>query len=87
MDLPPLSFDVSLEDEEPEELEIVLEVVPPSYHQYLDVFSKFKAEKHPPHHACDHHIKLEASLPPVCAIDSLSNHEPEKLQAYISEDL
>ncbi|MBW0536698.1 hypothetical protein O181_076413 [Austropuccinia psidii MF-1] len=39
--------------------------VPSVYHQYLDVFSKVKAEKRPPHHACDHHIKLEGSLPPV----------------------
>ncbi|MBW0559794.1 hypothetical protein O181_099509, partial [Austropuccinia psidii MF-1] len=50
MDLPPLSFHASLEkqwdeEEEPEEIETVLKVVPPSYHQYLDVFSKVKAEK------------------------------------------
>ncbi|MBW0580213.1 hypothetical protein O181_119928 [Austropuccinia psidii MF-1] len=54
MDLPPLSFHASLEDkwdeeEEPEEIETVLKVVPPAYHQYLDVFSKVKADKLPPH--------------------------------------
>ncbi|MBW0574513.1 hypothetical protein O181_114228, partial [Austropuccinia psidii MF-1] len=69
MDLPPLSFHASLEEqwdeeEEPEEIEIVFKVVPPAYHQYLDVFSKVKTEKLPPHHACDHHIKLEGLLPP-----------------------
>ncbi|MBW0495158.1 hypothetical protein O181_034873 [Austropuccinia psidii MF-1] len=69
MDLPPLSFHASLEEkwdekEEPEEIETVLKVVPPAYHQYLDVFSKVKAEKLPPHCACDHHIKLEGLLPP-----------------------
>ncbi|MBW0584034.1 hypothetical protein O181_123749 [Austropuccinia psidii MF-1] len=63
MDLP-LSFHASLEgkwdeEEDPEEIEAVLKVVPPYYHQYLDVFSKVKAEKLPPYHACDHHIKLE----------------------------
>ncbi|MBW0588580.1 hypothetical protein O181_128295, partial [Austropuccinia psidii MF-1] len=52
------------EEEEPEEIETVMKVVPPAYHQYLDVFSKVKAEKLPPHCACDHHIKLEGSLPP-----------------------
>ncbi|MBW0463258.1 hypothetical protein O181_002973 [Austropuccinia psidii MF-1] len=63
MDLPPLSFHASLEEkwdkeEEPEEIETVLKVVPPSYHQYFIVSFKVKAEKLPPHHACDHHIKL-----------------------------
>ncbi|MBW0474330.1 hypothetical protein O181_014045 [Austropuccinia psidii MF-1] len=70
MDLPPLSFHASLkeqwdEEEEPEYIETVLKVVPPAYHQYSDVFSKVKAEKPPPHHACDHHIALEGLLPPV----------------------
>ncbi|MBW0519023.1 hypothetical protein O181_058738 [Austropuccinia psidii MF-1] len=69
MDLPHLSFNASLEeqwdeDKETEEIEAVLKVVPPSYHQYLDVFSKVKAEKLPPHRACDHHIKPEGLLPP-----------------------
>ncbi|MBW0465430.1 hypothetical protein O181_005145 [Austropuccinia psidii MF-1] len=48
MDLPPLYFHASLEEkwdeeEEQEEIETVLKVVPSAYHQYLDVFSKFKA--------------------------------------------
>ncbi|MBW0535561.1 hypothetical protein O181_075276 [Austropuccinia psidii MF-1] len=78
MDLPPLSFHASLEkqwdeEEEPEEIETVLEVVPPDYHQYLDVFSKVKAEKLPPHRACDDHIELEGLLPPIGVIYSLSN--------------
>ncbi|MBW0579061.1 hypothetical protein O181_118776 [Austropuccinia psidii MF-1] len=41
-----------------------MKAVPAVYHQYLDVFSKVKAEKLPPHCACDHHIELEGSLPP-----------------------
>ncbi|MBW0493832.1 hypothetical protein O181_033547 [Austropuccinia psidii MF-1] len=92
MDLPPLSFHASLEEqwdeeEDPEEIETVLKVVPPSYHQYLDVFSKVKAEKLPPHCACDHHIELEVLLPPVGVIYSSSKHESETLQAYISENV
>ncbi|MBW0493291.1 hypothetical protein O181_033006 [Austropuccinia psidii MF-1] len=88
MDLPPLSFHASLEEqwdeeEETEEIETVLKVVPPVYKQYLDVFSKVKAEKLPPHCACDHHIKLEGLLPPIGAIYSLSNQESETLWAYI----
>ncbi|MBW0554617.1 hypothetical protein O181_094332 [Austropuccinia psidii MF-1] len=86
MDLPPLSFYASLEEqwdeeEEPEEIETVLKQVPPSYHQYLDVFSKVKADKLPPHHACDHHIELEGLLPPVGVIYSLSQNESETQRA------
>ncbi|MBW0509859.1 hypothetical protein O181_049574 [Austropuccinia psidii MF-1] len=70
MDLPPSSYHDSLEElwdkeEEPEEVETMMKVVPSTYHQYLDVFSKVKAEKLPPHCTCDHHIKLEGSLPPA----------------------
>ncbi|MBW0501308.1 hypothetical protein O181_041023 [Austropuccinia psidii MF-1] len=73
MDLFPLSFHASLqkkwdEEEDPEEIENVLKVVPPAYHQYLDLFSKVKAEKNPSHLSCDHHIELEGSLPPVGVI-------------------
>ncbi|MBW0562846.1 hypothetical protein O181_102561 [Austropuccinia psidii MF-1] len=61
IDFPPLSFNASLEEqwdeeEEPEEIETVLKVVPPAYNQYLDVFSMVKAEKLPPQPTCDHHI-------------------------------
>ncbi|MBW0533710.1 hypothetical protein O181_073425 [Austropuccinia psidii MF-1] len=92
MDLRHLSFHASLEEqwdeeEEPEEIETVLKVVPPSYNQYLDVFFKVKAEKLPPHCACDHHIKLEGLLPPVGVIYSLLKHESETLKAYISENV
>ncbi|MBW0561791.1 hypothetical protein O181_101506 [Austropuccinia psidii MF-1] len=73
MDLPPLSFNASLEEqwdeeEESEEIETVLKVVSHSHHQYLDLFSKVKADKLPPHCACDHHIELEGLLPPVGVI-------------------
>ncbi|MBW0488931.1 hypothetical protein O181_028646 [Austropuccinia psidii MF-1] len=92
MDLPLLSFHASLEEqwdeeEEPEEIETVLKVVPPAYYQYLYFFSKVKAEKLPPNHACDHHIKLEGLLPPAGVIYSLSKNESETLSAYLSENL
>ncbi|MBW0559962.1 hypothetical protein O181_099677 [Austropuccinia psidii MF-1] len=92
MDLPPSSYHDSLEElwneeEEPEEVKTVMKVVPSVYNQYLDVFSKVKAEKLPPHHACDHHIELEGSLPPVGVIYSLSKQESDTLRAYISENL
>ncbi|MBW0539865.1 hypothetical protein O181_079580 [Austropuccinia psidii MF-1] len=62
MDLPPSSYHDSLEElgdeEEEPEVETVIKVVPSVYHQLLDVFSKVKAEKLPPHRTCDHHIEL-----------------------------
>ncbi|MBW0502377.1 hypothetical protein O181_042092 [Austropuccinia psidii MF-1] len=92
MDLPPSSYHDSLEelwDEEegPEEVETVMKVVPSVYHQYLNVFSKVKAEKHPPHRTCDHHIELEGSLPPAGVIYSLSKQQSDTLRAYISENV
>ncbi|MBW0511131.1 hypothetical protein O181_050846 [Austropuccinia psidii MF-1] len=92
MNLSPLSLHASLEErwaeeEEPEEIETVLKVVPPAYHQYLDVCSEVKEEKLAPNCTCDYHIELESSLPPVGVIDSLSNQESERLWAYISENV
>ncbi|MBW0553096.1 hypothetical protein O181_092811 [Austropuccinia psidii MF-1] len=92
MDLPPSSYHDSLEElcdeeEEPEEVETMIKVVTSVYHQYLDVFSKVKAEKLPPHCACDHHIKLEGFLPPVGVIYSLSNQKSDTLRSYISENV
>ncbi|MBW0574224.1 hypothetical protein O181_113939, partial [Austropuccinia psidii MF-1] len=91
LDLPPSHHD-SLEElwdeeEEPEEVETVLKVVPSVYDQYLDVLYKVKAETLPPHHACDHYIELEGSLPPVGVIYSLSKQESDTLRAYISENV
>ncbi|MBW0513385.1 hypothetical protein O181_053100 [Austropuccinia psidii MF-1] len=91
MNPPPSSYHDLLEElwdkeEEPEEVETMMKVVPSAYNQYLDVFSKVKAGK-VPHRACDYHIDLEGSLPPVRVIYSLSNQESDKLRAYISEIL
>ncbi|MBW0546714.1 hypothetical protein O181_086429 [Austropuccinia psidii MF-1] len=92
MNLLPSSYHDSLEElwdeeEETEEVETVMKVVPSVYHQYLDVFSKVKDVKIPPHCACDDHIKLEGSLPPAGVIYSLSNQESNTLRAHISENV
>ncbi|MBW0492425.1 hypothetical protein O181_032140, partial [Austropuccinia psidii MF-1] len=92
MDFPPQSYHDSLEEswdevEEPKEIETVIKVFPSAYHQYFDVFSKVKADKLPPHCACDFHIELEGSLPPVGVINSSSNQELDTLRAYISDNL
>ncbi|MBW0463423.1 hypothetical protein O181_003138 [Austropuccinia psidii MF-1] len=92
MDLLPSSYHDSLEElwdkeEEPDKIETVMRLVLSVHHQYLDLFSKVKAEKLPPNHACDHHIQLEGSLPPVGVIYSISNQESDTLRAYISENV
>ncbi|MBW0468154.1 hypothetical protein O181_007869 [Austropuccinia psidii MF-1] len=79
--------ELSDEEEEPEEIETLMKVVPSVYHQYLDVFSKVKAEILNPHRACDHHIELEGSVAPSGVIYSLSNQESDRLRAYISENV
>ncbi|MBW0574321.1 hypothetical protein O181_114036 [Austropuccinia psidii MF-1] len=71
MDLPPSSYHDSLEELWDEEEEP----------------EEVKAEKLPPHCACDHHIELEGSLPPVGVIYSLSKQESDTLRAYISENV
>ncbi|MBW0474016.1 hypothetical protein O181_013731 [Austropuccinia psidii MF-1] len=76
MDFPPSFHHDSLEElwdekEEPEEIEATMEVVPFAYHQYLDVFLRVEVKKLPPHRSCNHHIKLEGSLPPAGDIYSL----------------
>ncbi|MBW0499356.1 hypothetical protein O181_039071 [Austropuccinia psidii MF-1] len=90
--LRPSSYHDSLEElwdgeEEPKEIEAMIKVLPSSYNQHLDVFSKVKEEKIPPHCSCHHPIEMEGSLPPAGVIYHLSNQESDKLRAYISENL
>lgn len=52
------------------------DIIPQEYHQYLDVFSRVKADKLPPHRTYDHQIPLEeGKSPPFGPIYSLSEHE------------
>ncbi|MBW0480715.1 hypothetical protein O181_020430 [Austropuccinia psidii MF-1] len=90
MELPPSSYHDFLEEfrdeeEEPEEVQTVMKAYPSAYHQYLDVFCKVKVEKPPPHCACDPHIEIEGSLPPVGVIYCLLNQDSDTLRPYISE--
>ncbi|MBW0476377.1 hypothetical protein O181_016092 [Austropuccinia psidii MF-1] len=92
MDLPPSYYHDSLEElwdeeEEPEEVETVMRIIPSAYHQYLDLFSKVKAERLPPQNDYDHHIELEGSLPPVVVIYASSNQDSDTLRACTLESL
>ncbi|MBW0537282.1 hypothetical protein O181_076997 [Austropuccinia psidii MF-1] len=80
LNLPPSSHCDSLEElwdeeEEPEEIETVMKIVPSTDHHYLDLFSSLKAGKPPSHHSCDHNIKLEGSST-LCQIKSQRHSEP-----------
>ncbi|SPC65294.1 related to transposon-encoded proteins with TYA, reverse transcriptase, integrase domains in various combinations [Ustilago sp. UG-2017b] len=72
-----LAYDTGLSD-----------IIPPEYHQYLDVFSRVRADKLPPHRTYDHHIPLEeGKSPPFGPIYSLSEHELKTLWEYLEENL
>ncbi|KAJ1596241.1 hypothetical protein NDA14_001923 [Ustilago hordei] len=72
-----LAYDAGLSD-----------IIPPEYHQYLDVFSRVKADKLPPHRTYDHQIPLEeGKSPPFGPIYSLSEHELKTLRGYLEENL
>ncbi|SPC61518.1 uncharacterized protein UHOD_11135 [Ustilago sp. UG-2017b] len=72
-----LAYDTGLSD-----------IIPPEYHQYLDVFSRVRADKLPPHRTYDHYIPLEeGKSPPFGPIYSLSEHELKALRGYLEENL
>jgi len=65
-----------------------LDIVPPEYHDYADVFSKAKASELPPHHDYDLKIDLEeGTSPPLGTLYSLSPVELSALQTFIDENL
>jgi len=67
---------------------IDLSAIPEEYHEYADVFSKFKAETLAPHHPYDLRINLEKdSHLLVGTIYSLSKFEQEALKEFIDENL
>lgn len=62
--------------------------VPEEYHEYLDVFSKKKADQLPPHWPFDHRITLEdGKTPPFGPIYPLSEKELAALREYLEENL
>jgi len=65
-----------------------LDIVPPEYREYVDVFSKAKASELPPHHDYDLKIDLEeGTSPPLGTLYSLSPVELSALWTFIDENL
>jgi len=72
-----------------QELESLHNQIPSEYHDFLDVFSKSKADKLPDHNpAYDHHINLEDGKQPLFGpIYNLSKVESAALQEFLQENL
>jgi len=65
-----------------------LDIVPPEYRNYVDMFSNVKASELPPHHDYDLKIELEeGTSPPLGTRYSLSPVELSALQTFIDENL
>jgi len=65
-----------------------LDIVPPGYRDYADVFSKVKASELPPHRDYDLKINLEeGTSPPLGTLYSLSPVELSTLQTFIDKNL
>jgi len=65
-----------------------LNIVPPEYCNYADVFSKAKASELPPH--CNYNLKInleEGTSPPLGTVYSLSPVELSALQTFINKNL
>jgi len=65
-----------------------LDIVPPEYHDYADMFSKAKASELPPH--CNYDLKIdleEGTSPPLGTLYSLSLVELSTLWTFIDKNL
>ena len=63
-------------------------LLPKSYHEYLDVFSRKDADTLPPHRSYDHEIKLkEGQQPPSSTLYGMSRDEILELRRYLDENL
>jgi hypothetical protein len=72
-----------------DELDNLCSQIPTDYHDFLDVFSKSKADKLPNFNLqFDHHIDIkEGKHPPLGPIYSTSKVEAEALQDFLKENL
>jgi len=65
-----------------------LDLIPPEYREFHEVFSKETARLLPEHRIYDHRIPLqEGAVPPFGPVYSLSPHELDALRKYIDDNL
>lgn len=63
------------------------ELVPPEFHEYLDVFDKKRSERLPEHTRHDLAIELDGALPPTGKLYQLAPSELRSLKEFIDENL
>ena len=73
------------DDEDPDEVENILSAVPKEYHDFIDVFSKVRAERLPPHRFYDHKFEFEGPLPPPGPVYSVSKKVQSVLKEYLDD--
>ena len=78
-------FEAAFFDEASEDLETILPLIPTAFHDFIDIFSKVKADTLPPRRACDHQIELTGDPPRKGGVYKLSDPEDLVLREYISE--
>ena len=72
----------------PESIKHLKFLVPPEYHDLIQVFSKKKADKLPPHRKHDHKIILEEETKPgYCPLYRMSTEELQTVKEYLQENL
>jgi hypothetical protein len=65
-----------------------LDLIPPEYQEFRDVFSKESAQELPEHRIYDHRIPIqEGAVPPFGPVYNLSPHELDVLRKYIDDNL
>lgn len=78
----------AISEQTSQEFDELRQSVPSEYHDYLEVFSKQKADTLPEHRPYDHKIDLiDDATPPLGPIYSLSETEQLALREYLSENL
>ena len=63
------------------------QMVPPEFHEFLDVFDKGKAERLPAHKPHDLGIDLEGPIPPAGRLYQMSSDELRILKEFVDENL
>ena len=80
-------FEAEFFNEAPEDLESILALIPPMFHEFAHLFSKVKAEISPPQRDCNHKIKLMGPPPKKGGIYQLLDTKDKVLREYIAENV
>ena len=72
---------ITSEDNSPKLAELLAQLKPLEYDEYLSIFSEEEAKALPPHHYMDHAIRLtEGEKPPFRRMYSMSDNDLKELK-------